>query len=91
MKRFSKSSTLLAVCVGPLCNQPLSAATPLRAPHGAVAAIGLSDLTPYETIAYDALAFVTKGDIAGAQKLGTDLETAWDRAEDTMKPTDPAK
>ena len=96
MKRPSMHSSLVALALVPLLGQPLMAASPMTAapipsPRAIVATAGLGDLTPYKTITSDTLALVKKGDMAGAQKRGTDLETAWDKAEDTMKPGDPAR
>lgn len=46
----------------------------------------LGDLTSLETIASDTLKLVDKGDLKDAQKRITDFETAWDKAEPTMRP-----
>ena len=51
----------------------------------------LGDLAPFRAIAADTLGFAAKGDVVAAQKRGTDLETAWDEAEDKLKATDPAR
>ncbi|MCW6513117.1 histidine kinase [Lichenifustis flavocetrariae] len=94
MKRQSTTSmfaTAAAFALGAVIGQPLLAAVPIAASQAIIAAAGLGDLTPYRTIAADALVLVNKGDIVGAQKRGTDLETAWDKADDTMKPTGPTR
>lgn len=46
----------------------------------------LGNLTPLETIASDTLVLVDKGDLEAAKKRITDFETAWDKAEPTMRP-----
>jgi hypothetical protein len=86
MKPFSiligASALALLPCLGD---------APAVAAQAAAPASGLGDLTSDKTIASDTLALVEKGDMAGARTRATDLETAWDKAEDTMKPTDPAR
>jgi hypothetical protein len=50
----------------------------LLAPSVATAAQSAPDLTPYKTMANDALKLVAAGDMAGASKKVSDLETKWD-------------
>jgi hypothetical protein len=54
-------------------------------------AAGVGDLSPYEAIAADTLRIMDAGDLIAARKRITELETAWDQAEDTLKPRDPGK
>lgn len=49
-----------------------------------------ADLAQFKTITSDTLALVEVGDNAGATKRITDLETAWDDAEGSLKPKDKA-
>ncbi len=49
----------------------------------------LGDLTTYEKIALDTLKLVEKSDFKAAKSRITDLETAWDKAEEKMRPMSP--
>ena len=49
-----------------------------------------ADVTAFRTIVTDTLAKVQAGDQAGAVARITDLETAWDNAQDRLQPMDPA-
>jgi uncharacterized membrane-anchored protein len=49
-----------------------------------------AELAPFKQIAQDDLALLAAGSQAQATKRITDLETAWDKAEKTIKPEDPA-
>ena len=48
-----------------------------------------ADVTAFRTIVTDTLAKVQTGDQAGAVARITDLETAWDDAQDRLEPMDP--
>ena len=48
-----------------------------------------ADVTAFRTIVTDTLAKVQAGDQAGAGARITDLETAWDDAQDELEPMDP--
>lgn len=86
---LARPSTLLVVAAL-ICTPTLILPT-RAAPLSQKQFAALGDLTPFQNITNDALALATKGDIAAAQKRGTDLETAWDEAEDKLKPTDPSR
>jgi len=49
----------------------------------------LGDLTAFEKIAQDTLTVVEKGDFKAARSRITDLETAWDKAEEKLQPMSP--
>ncbi|WP_176556213.1 hypothetical protein [Rubellimicrobium rubrum] len=56
----------------------------------AVAAAPLGDLSGLQAIVADVQDIAAKGDWAAAEARITDLETAWDDAERTMRPLDPS-
>jgi uncharacterized membrane-anchored protein len=57
-------------------------------PQEATANFPAADLTELRTISQDTLDLVSSGDQAGAVARVTDLETAWDDAQDTLEPLD---
>jgi hypothetical protein len=57
--------------------------------QSAVAKFPPADVTAFRTIVTDTLAKVQSGDQAGAVARITDLETAWDDAQDELEPMDP--
>jgi len=50
----------------------------------------LGDLSPFDIIAQDTLTLVEKKDFSAARKRITELESAWDAAEEKMQPMSPA-
>jgi len=54
------------------------------------AAAPLGDLTAFETIAADIRTVAATGDFKAAEARATDLETAWDAAQPTLRPMDTA-
>ena len=57
--------------------------------QSAVAKFPPADVTAFRTIVTDTLAKVQSGDQSGAVTRITDLETAWDDAQDRLEPMDP--
>ena len=57
--------------------------------QSAIAKLPPADVTAFRTIVTDTLAKVQTGDQAGAVARITDLETAWDDAQDRLEPMDP--
>lgn len=60
----------------------------LPAPASQSASMGLGDLAPFATIVTDTQTIAATGDLAAAQTRITDLETAWDEAEPTLRAAD---
>lgn len=63
-------------------------------PHGGAALAAanpapLGDLSAMSAIVADVQSIAATGDVAAAEARITDLETAWDEAEPTMRPLDP--
>ena len=63
---------------------------PAAAAAAAVNSAPLGDLSALKAIVTDVTAIAAAGDLAGAATRATDFETAWDDAEATMRPMDPA-
>lgn len=57
----------------------------------ASAANALGDMSAFKTIVTDVQDIAAKGDLPGAATRITDLETAWDDAEDKLRPLDEAQ
>lgn len=60
------------------------------APTTVAAGVPLGDLSAFKAIVTDIEAIVAAGDLVGAEARATDFETAWDDAEPTKRPMDPA-
>ena len=60
------------------------------APASQTASNGLGDLTPYIAIVEDTETLAANGDMAGAQRRITDLETLWDNNEPKLRKADAA-
>jgi hypothetical protein len=61
----------------------------MPAGQSAIAKFPAADVTEFRTIVSDTLAKVQAGDQAGAVARITDLESAWDDAQDRLQPMDP--
>jgi len=85
MKQILLATVLIALPVG-----VFSAYQHYYGVGSAEAAVsGLGDLSPLQTIVSDVQSIAATGDLAGAAKRATDLETAWDDDEAAMRPLDP--
>jgi hypothetical protein len=60
----------------------------MPAPASQSASMGLGDLAPFAAIVTDTQTIAATGDLAAAQTRITDLETAWDEAEPTLRHVD---
>ncbi len=88
MKQFFLSAILIIVPVA-----IFAAGYVYFQPHASAVAVNgapLGDLSALKTIVTDIEAIAAAGDLAGAETRATDFETAWDDAEATMRPMDPA-
>ena len=65
------------------------AAAPMPSGQSTIAKFPPADVTAFRTIVTDTLSKVQTGDQAGAVTRITDLETAWDDAQDRLEPMDP--
>ncbi|GLS24264.1 hypothetical protein GCM10007874_72850 [Labrys miyagiensis] len=89
-KRIEKFGSVLALSLT-VSVMPVAAitGTPAFAKQPAAAA-SLGNLASFQTIVADTLAAVNKGDLKAARTRIKDLETAWDKAETTLKPKNKA-
>ena len=90
MRNLLLSAALIALPVGAFSAvYALVVPAPEPAP---VAAAGpsLGDMTPFAAIVTDVQRIAATGDLATAEARITDLETAWDDAESTLRPINPA-
>jgi hypothetical protein len=74
-----------------LCSPALIAASHDSTPAAKASAAAkgpLGDLSSFKTIAADTLSITKKGDLKAAKERIRDLESAWDEAEDKMRPMD---
>ena len=85
----AKSQSAVATTADTESDTETGAAAPMPAGQSAVAKFPPADVTAFRTIVTDTLAKVQSGDQAGAVTRITDLETAWDDAQDRLEPMDP--
>ena len=89
MKKLKKASVLSFLALYALFfgiagyGGPSGGAKPAAKAH---AAGSLGDLSKFSQIAGDTLKLAEAGDLIGAKKRIKDLETAWDQAEEKMRP-----
>jgi hypothetical protein len=69
---------------------PAQATAGKTAVSASTAAGSLGDLSSFQTITVDTARLVDAGDLKAAKARITDLETAWDQAEETLQPKSPA-
>lgn len=88
MRQLLLATALIAVPVTGFTFVEMSLNPPT--PTLVVAAAPLGDLTAFETIAADIRTIAATGDLKAAEMRATDLETAWDQAQPTLRPMDTA-
>lgn len=89
MKQFLLAVVLIAVPVAAFAGFQIYLSPP-RAPLPSSSSASLGDLSNLKTIGAEVLAIAKTGDFVAAEKRITDFETAWDEAESTMRPKNPA-
>src|SRR5690349_10253242 len=85
---------LLSVALVAVPTALFAAVYALEAPgptHTADAGPPLGDMTPFTEIVSDVQSIAAIGDFSAAEERITDLETAWDNAEPTLQPVNPAQ
>jgi uncharacterized membrane-anchored protein len=87
-ERQALTDLLAAIDAGDTSGAPAAtpAVTPAPAAGTPATHFSTAELADFKTITQDTLTFVQSGDNAGAKKRITDLETAWDKAERTLRP-----
>lgn len=85
MKNFLLSTVLIIVPVAVFA-VGYTALSPAPTAASQATADPLGDMTPFQTITTDVQSIVATGDLAAAQTRITDLETAWDDAQSTLRP-----
>ena len=91
MRHLLLSVALIAFPVGVFAAgySLLAPSTPHVAAVAPAPSPSLGDMTPYETIVTDVQTIAATGDLTGAEKRITDLETAWDDAQPILRPVNP--
>jgi hypothetical protein len=74
----------------PAASAPVTPIAPAGVDTDPATAYTAAQLAPFKQIAQDDLALLQAGRQANATKRITDLETAWDKQEKTLRPVDPA-
>ncbi|WP_281969052.1 hypothetical protein [Roseovarius nanhaiticus] len=90
MRNLALSALLIAVPVAGFSAVYSITATPAPQSAAAVAAPSLGDMTPFATITSEVQSIVSAGALKAAEVRITDLETAWDDAQKTMRPRNTA-
>lgn len=88
MKNLLLSTVLIVVPVGVFAVGYTTLAAG-STPTAAVATPALGDMTPFQSITTDVQGIAATGDLGAAQIRITDLETAWDDAQSTLRPNNP--
>lgn len=91
MRNLLLSTLLIAVPVGAFAAGYLLV-QPSQSPSAQAAAQGpsLGDMTPFATIITDVQSMAASGDLGKAERRITDFETAWDDAQQTLRPVNTA-
>lgn len=91
LRQVALALVLIVVPVAGFTAVELTIGRPASAPvaETEAPAAPLGDLSALIAIANDVASFVDKGDLAGAEKRATDIETAWDEAQPKLQPMNP--
>ncbi|WP_138935468.1 hypothetical protein [Roseovarius arcticus] len=90
MRNLLLSAALIAIPVGAFSAVYSMTATPAPQTVATATTPSLGDMAPFQTIVADMQSIVASDDLVAAEKRITDLETAWDEAQKTLRPINTA-